>query len=200
MIMRRHAKLVWLLVAMLSALRVSAGLADEFSWSDLRSKLLNSSEYSLNYEYTGPDGNYRCHYVLQAGGAKILTEVLAGSSRGSGARILYDGAKDKDNVTVQTSFLTLRRSTDSKDIKGSSLYQPLFQQLVEGLVEPNPKKVVDKANHKILVFGDKAKTQDYLEVDQQGNPIAAWRAEGGEVTTRITFAGLSWKDTAIVWP
>lgn len=174
--------------------------AEPISWQEVRAKLIDSPDYSLHYDYQGAEGTYQCNYVVQGAGARILTEVLDGSSRGSGARILYDAAKDKDNVTVQTSFITLRRSLGSEDIKGSSLYQPLLHQMVDELVAPKPRQVVRKGDHSVFVFGDKASVEDFLEVDSDGNPVRAWRRTEGNLTKQMSFSGISWRETAISWP
>ncbi len=162
--------------------------------------MTSATGYAMNYEFEGDEGAYRFHYVVWGDGQKILTEVLDGSARGAGSRILYDPATDKDNVTVKTSMLTLRRSLGSKDIKDSSLYQPLFRQLVEGMVEPNPRESVKAGANTILVFGDKTKTQHRLEVDTEGNPLSFRHLEKGREMKKMSFRGLKWGKSEITWP
>jgi hypothetical protein len=177
-----------------------ASPAQDSLWKSARTKMTTASGYSMTYDYEGPEGVYKFNYVVQGDGKKILTEVLEGSARGAGARILYDPAKDKDNVSLQTHMLTLRRSLEASDIKGSSLYQPLFRQLVEDMVEPQPREALKAGAHTILVFGDKAKVQDRLEVDKEGNPVAMRRLERGREVKKMTFSNISWGSAAISWP
>lgn len=177
-----------------------AVLAQEVLWKMARAKMMGSDGYSMRYDYDGPEGLYRFNYVVQGDGDKILTEVLEGSARGAGARILYDPAKDKDNVSMQTHMLTLRRSLQAKDIRDSSLYQPLFRQLVEDMAEPQPRETLKSGKNTILVFGDKATVQDRLEVDREGNPVAIRRLQKGREVKKMTFSNLSWGSAAISWP
>lgn len=184
---------LWLALALLAT-------AEEGLWKSTRAKMTSDNGYTMRYDYEGAEGKYRFNYVVQGDGAKILTEVLEGSARGAGSRILYDPATDKENVSMQTHMLTLRRSLEAKDIKGTSLYQPLFRQLVDELIEPNPRETLKTANTTILVFGDKAKVQDRLEIDKSGNPVSMRRLEKGREIRKMSFSSISWGSTAISWP
>jgi hypothetical protein len=188
--------LIWLWIF---SATLSAGAQDTL-WKSARAKMLSSDGYAMRYDYEGPEGLYRFHYVVWGDGSRIFTEVLEGSARGAGSRILYDPASDKDNVSLKTHMLTLRRSLKSKDIQGSSLYQPLFRQLVEELAEPEPRQILKAGANTILVFGDKAGSQDRLEVDPQGNPVAMRRLERGKEIKKMTFSNLSWGRASIPWP
>jgi hypothetical protein len=183
-----------------AALALAAQAQDSPLWQKARSKMTGSTGYSMRYDYEGPEGLYKFHYVVQGDGSKILTEVLEGSARGEGSRILYDLAADKDNVTMQTHMLTLRRSLQARDIADSSLYQPLFRQLVEDLVEPEPRESLKAGDHTVLIFGDKGKTQDRLELDKEGNPVAMRRLEKGREVKRMAFHDLTWGPASIPWP
>lgn len=189
---------VWTLVAVLSLFSPVA--AQNELWSKAKEKMTGATGYSLNYDYDGDEGAYKFSYAVQGDGTKILTEVLEGSARGAGSRILYDPATDKENVSMKTSILTLRRSLGSKDIKDSSLYQPLFRQLVENLVEPNPREMVKASNSVVLVFGQKMGSQDRLEVDASGNPLSFRHMEKGRETKKMTFRNLKWGKPEITWP
>ncbi len=175
-------------------------LAEEALWSKAKAKMTGDTGYSMNYDYEGDEGAYKFHYVVWGDGQKILTEVLEGSARGSGSRILYDPSVDKENVAVKTSMLTLRRSLGSKDIQGSSLYQPLFRQLVEGLAEPKPRETVKAGDHTILIFGDKSQAHDRIEVDAAGNPFSFRHLEKGREMKKMTFRNLKWGKAEIRWP
>lgn len=187
-----------LLVMVLSLLSPVA--AQNALWSKTKEKMTGATGYSMNYDYDGDEGAYKFAYAVQGDGAKILTEVLEGSARGAGSRILYDPATDKENVSMKTSMLTLRRSLGSKDIKDSSLYQPLFRQLVESLVEPNPREAVKAGDHVVLVFGAKMGSQDRIEVDASGNPISYRHLEKGRELKKMTFRNLKWGKPEITWP
>ena len=185
--------LMWVLLALAAA-------AQEAVWKSTRSKLISTDGYSVKCDYAGPEGKYQFYYDVEGNGSKILTEVLAGSSRGGGAKILYDPATDKENVKLKTDMFSVRRSLEARDIKGSMLYLPLFKQLVEELVEPQPREIVRVGDHTLLMFGDKAKTQDILEVNASGDPVNVRRLEKGKEVKRMTFSELVWGPTAINWP
>ena len=179
---------------------VTPALAEETLWDKAKAKMTGDTGNSLNYEYEGDEGSYKFRYVVWGDGQKILTEVLEGSARGSGSRILYDPSVDKENVSVKTSMLTLRRSLGSKDIQGSSLYQPLFRQIVEGLAEPKPRETVKAGERTILIFGDKRQAQDRIEVDSAGNPLSFRHLEKGREMKKMTFRSLKWGKAEIAWP
>lgn len=169
-------------------------------WKTARARMTGDDGYAMRYDYEGPEGAYKFNYVVQGDGAKIFTEVLEGSARGAGSRILYDPAVDKDNVSMKTHMLTLRRSLQARDVQGSSLYQPLFRQLVEELVEPQPRESLKAGGNTILLFGDKARIQDRLEVDPKGNPVTYRRLDRGKELKKMTFRNLAWGRAAISWP
>jgi hypothetical protein len=175
-------------------------MPQEQDWDIIKARLVGSTGYSLTSNYQGPEGTYRIAYVVQGNGTKILTEVLEGSTRGAGSRILYDPAKDENNVAVQTSFLNFRRSLEARDIKDSPLHIPLFRQLVGGLVSDQPTEIIGgSGGHRVLVFGDKTKIQDRLEVDNDGNPVVTMRLKNGKEIQRMTFSKIVWGDQEISW-
>lgn len=194
---RRHIVVWGLVVGLLTS---AVGATEDRVWAKARAKMLGDAGYSMVYLYDGPEGSFRFRYLVEGDGERILTEVLEGSARGVGTRILYDPAKDPANVSLATKMVTLRRSLKARDIEGSSLYQPLFRQLVEELVEPEPREILRVGEHSLLLFGDKAGIQDRLEVDSQGNPVAHRRLERGKEVKSMQFRELSWGAAAIVWP
>ncbi len=198
MIRTKQGRLAALLALLWATTALGASAQD--LWKTARARMTGDDGYTMRYDYEGPEGAYKFNYVVQGDGAKIFTEVLEGSARGAGSRILYDPAADKDNVSMKTHMLTLRRSLQAKDIQGSSLYQPLFRQLVEELVETQPRETVKAGKNTILLFGDKTKVQDRLEVDPQGNPVAYRRVEKGKELKKMTFRNLAWGRAAISWP
>jgi hypothetical protein len=188
------------LVAVVWAACALTASAQESIWKNTRAKLASTDGYSVTCDYAGPEGSYQFHYVVQGDGDKILTEVLAGSARGAGAKVLYDPASDKDNVKLKTDLFSVRRSLTARDIKGSLLHEPLFKQLLEQLIEPQPREVTQVGEHTLFLFGEKGQVQDILEVDGDGNPVNVRRLEKGQETRRMSFRDLSWGSTAIVWP
>ena len=194
----RQLALGW--TAALWALLSLATTAQEGLWGITRAKLATTTGYSVICDYQGPEGNYQFHYVVQGDSDKILTEVLPGSSRGAGSKVLYDPSSDPDNVKLKSPMLSLRRSLQSRDIKDSPLHQSLFKQMLDQLVEPQPREVVKKGDHSLLVFGEKGVVQDVLEVDRYGNPLSARRLEKGKQVRRMDFRDLTWGTTAINWP
>lgn len=191
---------IFLTLAVILTGTCSPTFAQDALWAKAKAKMTGSTGYAMNYDFEGDEGAYKFHYVVWGDGQKILTEVLDGSTRGAGSRILYDPAADKENVTVKTSMLTLRRSLGSKDIKDSSLYQPLFRQLVDGLIEASPRESIKTGVNTILVFGDKTKTQHRLEVDADGNPVSFRHVEKGREMKKMSFKAIKWGKAEISWP
>ena len=187
------------LVAFLALLTLWPTQAKDTLWATTRAKMLTSQGYALNYSYEGPEGKFLFRYTVQKDGQKILTEVLEGSARGAGTRIYYEPAKDKDNVFMETRIVTLRRSLEARDIKDSSLYQPLFAQILGELPTDNPVEVLPFGDGHIFVFGDKSKVQARVTVDGQGNPVGYRRLEKGEDVKNFTFSNLNWGSHAIDW-
>ena len=198
MTMTRQLALGWM--ATLWAVLSLATNAQEGLWGITRAKLASTTGYSVICDYQGPEGNYQFHYIVQGDSDKILTEVLPGSSRGVGSKVLYDPSSDPDNVKLKSPMLSLRRSVQSRDIKDSPLHRSLFKQMLDQLVEPHPREIVMKGEHSLLVFGEKGGMQDVLEVDKQGNPLNASRLEKGKEVRRMDFRDLTWGTTAINWP
>lgn len=188
------------LTALLWATLGLTTFAQESVWKSTRAKLASTDGYSVTCDYAGPEGSYQFHYVVQGDGDKILTEVLAGSARGAGAKVLYDPAADKDNVKLKTDLFSVRRSLSARDIQGSLLHQPLFKQLLSQLIEPQPREVTRSGKNTLFFFGQPGKVQDILEVDAEGNPTNVRRLENGQEVRRMTFRDLSWGTAAIVWP
>ena len=155
--------------------------------------------YKLKYAYEGPEGKFFFRYTLQGSGSKILTEVLEGSARGSGTRIYYEPAKDKENVFMETSVITLRRSLGARDIKDSSLYQPLFAQIIGELPTKEPKESLPVPGGLMFVFGDAAEVEARIIVDELGNPTRYRRLEEGKEVKNFVFSELEWGHHSIDW-
>ena len=182
-------------------LMISAGsaLGKDSVWALTRAKMTGSQGYTLNYSYEGPEGKFLFQYTVQGEGSKILTEVLEGSARGSGTRIYYEPAKDKENAFMETAIVTLRRSLEARDIKDSSLYQPLFAQIVSELPAQEPAEVLPFGEGYILVFGAKNAVQARVTVDAQGNPLSYRRLEQGKEVKKFNFTNLDWGFHPIDW-
>lgn len=190
---------VFLLTAALLACVLAPVAADGLSWDAVKSKMLTSEGYKLNYVYEGPEGRFSFRYTIRGACKEILTEVLEGSARGGGTRIYFNPEKDKENVFLATRFLTLRRSLGARDIKGSSLYQSLFAQIVSELPGQIPAGV-NRAKDKIIFeFGDANGALAKLVVDAQGNPLAYRRIENGKEVKSMVFNGLRWGAHSIDW-
>lgn len=176
------------------------GWSETTSWDLVKARMTAEIGYSVNCEYVGPEGNFFFRYVIHAGGQPIFTEVLDGSTRGAGTRVMYDPTVDRDNVTMQTSFLRLRRSLQARDIKDSPLYQPLFAHLLKEISEGNPREVSHLGSDTTLfLFGSKAAVHEYLQVDKDGNPMTLTRMEAKKQVNRLTFRELEWGDQAMNW-
>lgn len=170
------------------------------SWTKTREKMLTKAGYSLDYVYEGPEGRFLFSYTVQGDDQKILTEVLEGSTRGSGTRIYFEPAKDRDNVFMKTKMITLRRSLQSSDIKDSSLYQSLLAQIVGELPKPEPSEVLDLGNGNLIyLFGDKTSVLCRLEVDKTGSPVSFRRLEKGKEVKKLVFSNLKWGHQSIDW-
>ncbi|MCA9776297.1 MAG: hypothetical protein KC800_06255 [Candidatus Eremiobacteraeota bacterium] len=187
--------LVFLLLLIASATPATA----DSPWAKTLAKMTSREGYALNYSYEGPEGKFLFQYIVQGAGSKILTEVLEGSARGSGTRIYYEPAKDKDNVFMETAIVTLRRSLEARDIKDSSLYQPLFAQIVGELPAQSPSETLPFGEGHMFVFGKKEGVQARVTVDAQGNPTSYRRLEKGKDVKKFTFSNLDWGFHSIDW-
>jgi hypothetical protein len=179
-------------------LTVSLGSAQEL-WDTTRRKMLSDRGYRMKYDYKGDEGKYSFRYTVEGDGQRILTEVLDGSARGAGTRIYFEPAKDPANVFMATKFLTLRRSLEARDIKDSSLYQPLFRQLIQEFSAETPVKIMKSVQGAILYFGQADKSQDRLQVDAEGNPLSYRRIEAGKEIKNMVFRDLEWGTYPIEW-
>lgn len=161
--------------------------------------MLTKDGYQLNYTYTGDEGTFHFLYTVRGDGDEILTELLEGSSRGSGTRIYYNRAKDSENVFMDTGFITLRRSLEARDIKGSSLYQPLLRQLVQEFASEQPTKVQQSKEGGLLFFGKRGESEDRLRVDATGAPMNYRRLEKGTEVKNIEIQKIVWGKHPIKW-
>lgn len=196
----------WKQVRMLTVLWLVLVLANwpavgqEALWTTARAKMLTDSGYSMEYHYSGDEGLYKFTYIVQGDGDKIFTEVLDGSERGAGSKILYDPAADKDNVLMKTHMMTLRRSLEAKDINDSSLYQPLFRQLVGKIGDQAPREYLQVAGgNTVIVFGSKTGLEQRLEVDSDGDPVALRTLEKSHEIESMKFIDLKWGMETIPW-
>lgn len=176
-----------------------AALAQSAGWGTTKALMASNTGYEMNYEYQGAEGRFLFHYVVVGDGDKILTEVLEGSARGAGTRIYYEPAKDPDNVFMDTKFLTLRRSLTARDIKDTSLYQPLFRQLLGKLTFPEPTEVKEMGEKVLYLFGEPTESQDRIIVDRDGKPLSYRRLEGGREVKKMTFQSLEFGPQSIQW-
>lgn len=187
-------------VLILLCLLSTQGWGEEGVWQQVHDKMTASTGYSLQLDYTGPEGEFHFNYTVHGDGDKILTEVLEGSSRGVGTRIYYDPAKDSENVAMQTSFFRLRRSLQARDIKDSPVHRPLFKHLLSLLHQAEPTEVrLLTPERRVLRFGESKSDYDSLEVDLEGNPLVLRRVEAGKEVTCLTFRQLQWGEQPISW-
>ena len=95
--------------------------------------------------------------------------------------------------------MTLRRSLEARDIKDSSLYQPLFSQILGELPTKEPSEVLPFGEGYIFVFGDSARVEARITVDQSGNPTVYRRLEKGREVKKFVFSHLKWGSHPIDW-
>lgn len=188
-----------ILVLWTLSLTAAADITDPAMWSKVKARMTGDTGYSLQADYTGPEGHFLFHYVVRGAGEEILTEVLEGSSRGAGTRIYYNPTLDSENVTMQTSLFRLRRSLEARDIKDSPLYIPLFSHLLTEL-DPEPQSMEQSdAGKVVFLFGDKAADHEFLTVDAEGNPLKVTRMEAGKEVSRLVFSQLEWGLRPLDW-
>lgn len=188
-----------ILLALLIILTQPAA-AQEALWGQVLEKMTGDSGYSLQLDYSGPEGLFHFRYTVHGDGERIFTEVLEGSSRGVGTKIYYDPEKDAENVAMQTRFMRLRRSLTARDIKDSPLYLPLFRHLLGQLQQPEPTEIATLEDETmVFTFGDKTSDYDCLEVDSLGNPVTLRRVEDGKEVNTLTFRQLEWGEKPIAW-
>jgi len=169
-------------------------------WSTVRSKLTGDTGYSLRCNYVGPEGSYLFNYVVHGDGQKIFTEVLEGSTRGVGTKLYYDPEKDRENVMMQTRLFRLRRSLEARDIKDSPVHRPLFVHILDELCESEPSEVSHtEGDGAVFMFGDRAAEHEFIEVDEDGNPVSVRRMEADKEVNRLTFQDLEWGTLPMNW-
>lgn len=176
------------------------GKAETAPWSDVKERLTGGTGYSLRCDYAGPEGVFAFRYIVKDKGQKIFTEVLEGSSRGSGTRIYYDIEEDSKNVTMQTSLFRLRRSLEARDIKDTPLYVPLFTHLMGefSTSDPTPQEGTEPGTT-VFLFGDEKTLHERFTVDEKGDPLSLKRMEGPKEINSLTFTELEWGDRPIDW-
>lgn len=186
---------------LLSLLLVTPAWGESTSdWSSVRSKLTGDTGYSLRCNYVGPEGSYLFDYVVHGDGQKIFTEVLEGSTRGVGTKLYYDPEKDRENVMMQTRLFRLRRSLEARDIKDSPVHRPLFVHILDELCESEPSEVSHtKGDGAVFMFGDKSAEHEFIEVDEDGNPVSVRRMEADKEVNRLTFQDLEWGTLPMNW-
>ncbi|MBI3926038.1 MAG: hypothetical protein HY319_10895 [Armatimonadetes bacterium] len=114
----------------LKATTTPVGPAAGPSWDQVCHKIRAAREYSFVMDYRGPRGHYRFAYSAVPSVPATRTEILPGSDRGAGVVLVYDARRAVDCVFMDTGFLILRRSLDSRDLRDGSLEVPLYTQLL----------------------------------------------------------------------
>lgn len=162
--------------------------ADQAAWDNVVEKIKGARDYSFRYTYRGPEGTFFFDYAVVRQGPKVRTEILEGSDRGNGTIILYDPEQSTDTVTMKASLFTLRRSLESKDIKDSSLYIPLYDQILDKL---GPAKLV-KSDGQFYLFQNGDETHKVTVAPQTNEIVHYSRSEGNEVVESFKFSNISW--------
>ncbi len=188
-----------LILALLFFVLSGDAWAEPVRWESVKLKMTDDAGYSLFCDYSGPEGNYRFHYIVLGAGDEILTEVLEGSTRGAGTRIYYNPKLDRENVTMQTKIVRLRRSLLARDIKDSPLHQPLFTHLIGEFSESGPQAVEQRGANTVFRFGDRKSRHELLEVDSKGNPLNLRRMEAEKQLNLLTFHQLEWGPHPVEW-
>lgn len=176
--------LIWL-----SALSVAR--ADPH-WQAVVDKIQAAHDYSFHYDYRGEEGSYSFNYQAVPKDPVVRTEILEGSSRGVGTVIFYDAKVSTEYVQMKTSFMTLRRSVSWRDIEGTSLYIPLFQQLVERMAEAKLIGSSATGDTWTFVFGDESYRHE-LEADLESHDLRAYRRYSQDkLQEALTFGPIRW--------
>lgn len=165
--------------------------ADQAGWKAVVDKIEGSRDYSFKYTYRGPEGTFFFDYAVVREGPKVRTEILEGSDRGKGTVILYDPEQSTDTVTMKASLFTLRRSLESKDIKDSSLYIPLYDQLLDKV---GPAKMIESKSgsdgeHYLFKNG---KVTHRVTVSRTKEIVHYSRSEGDKIVESFKFSNISW--------
>lgn len=182
--MRCKAVLIWLLLA---------GLAQaQPSWERVREHLNSVPGYTMIYELRGREGDYNFRYSVRAAEPTVFTEILDGSDRGVGTRILYQADKAPDIVVMKTSFLTLRRSISSKDINDTSLYIPLFKQLL-GRIQKTEPDAVERSRDTVVYRFDEGEQQHYFSFEEETfTPVGYQLKDKKGLVESMAFRELIW--------
>lgn len=180
----------------LLALLGQAAWADSSQWDQVVQKIRGAHDYHFRYGYEGTEGRYRFLYTAIPQAVKIKTEILEGSDRGTGTVILYDSARSADTVTVRTPLLTLRRSIESKDISGSSLYIPLLDQILEKVTRSRliASKSATVEGVKLLQLQfESGATRHYAYIHPQDKDIRLYQQfQGQDKVEELRFSDIVW--------
>lgn len=182
------------ILALLLLLATSQTATAELGWEQLQTKLRGAPGYQMNYHFKDGREEYYFLYTVINTGPRVLTEILDGSSRGRGTKILFDPQVNNDVVLMKTPFLTLRRSITAKDIRDTSLYIPLFAQLLDRT--RNHGATVESPGVFVV---DAEQVRHRWTVDaSSGDPLSYQRFQGGELVESMSFTNLTWGDQFVL--
>ncbi|MCA9790581.1 MAG: hypothetical protein KC910_02250 [Candidatus Eremiobacteraeota bacterium] len=182
-------RVVFLALIWLAGLTVAS--ADP-RWQAVVDKIEAAHDYAFHYDYRGEEGTYSFSYQAVPKVPMVRTEILEGSSRGVGTVIFYDAKLSTEYVQMKTSFLTLRRSITSRDIEDTSLYIPLFQQLVDRMAKAKLTASSATGDTWTFVFQDESFRHE-LEADIESNELRAYRRYAKDkLLESLTFGPIRW--------
>lgn len=156
------------------------------SWNDVYSKMNGLKDYHINYDYDGPQGNYKFDYDYKGG--DINTTILKSKSDPSrkGTKIIYKkGAKQ---VIASTGSGTIARNLDHKDVVGRPFHESIWTMIFNQL--PGKGKSAPKSTAEWGSGGSKFIWSNYtIYADSNGHIVKTERKDGTTPETRE----FSWK-------
>lgn len=189
---RRMKKLI--LLVLLYALGGSVAFAApaKAEWDTVVKKILEARDYRFRYDYRGPKGKFAFDYSVVRDGPKVRTKILKGSDRGRGTVILYDPDKSLDSVSITVSLLTLSRSLEAEDVKGSSLYNPLYEQILGKLEGAELSDTESGLAGELYVF-EKGSEVHRVRVHPETRDIIQYsKSVGTHLIETLTFSKIQW--------
>ncbi len=166
--------------------------ADSALWAKIVDKVVSAQDYQLQYSYRGPKGRFRFLYSVVNQGPVVRTQILKGSDQGAGTVILFDPEESSDSVTIRSSFLTLRRSLEASDIADSSLYIPLYQQII-GKIEGSELTDFEEGLAGDLLIFRQGSTSHRVRVHPETLDIIQYsRYDHTELVELLTFTKIRW--------
>lgn len=167
---------------------LSQGVLAEVSWDQVKSKIKKAQDYTVNYHYEGPNGNWDFDYRYANKGANIRTEIVGTKTDKSkvGTVIVFDKAWNADKIRAKTGGGLIIRNLSHADVQGRPFHEGVFQKILSdvGSVAPSAKAA---GSDTIFTFAGGYR----ITANSNGEIVETRRVEKGKTELR-QFDGLKW--------